>query len=99
MAEGDRLCALKMREAGHHRVGMRLRLFRERRLQRVKLAVDRVDRVPHIEAEIGRHLVVPRARGVKPPGRLADDLLQPRLHVHVDVLERARKGEFPPCDF
>ena len=41
-------------------------------------------------AEVGRHLVVARARRVQPPGRLADQLLQPRLDVHVYVFERAR---------
>ena len=72
---------------------MRLRLRRERRLQGMELADDLVDRVAHPEPEIGRHLVVARARRVQPPGGVADQLLQPRLDVHVDVFERAREGE------
>ena len=43
--------------------------------------------VAHPEAEVDRHLVVARARGVQPPGWLADQLGQPRLDVHVDVFQ------------
>ena len=98
MAECHRLGALEMREAGHHRVGVGLSLRCERRLQRSEARVDVVDRVAHEEAKVGRHLVVARARGVEPAGRLADDLLQPRLDIHVNVLERARKGELTGGD-
>ncbi len=52
---------------------------------------DRVDRVAHPEAEIDGDLVVARARGVKAPGRRADDLGEPAFDVHMDVLERSRK--------
>jgi len=38
-------------------------------------------------------LIVARARGVQPPGRGADQLGQPRLDVHVDVLELHPEGE------
>src|SRR5260221_520544 len=37
------------------------------------------------EAEIGRDLVVARARGVEAPGDGADQLGEPRLDVEVDV--------------
>ena len=94
MAEGDRLRALQMREARHHGVGMRLGLRRPApTAARGAGASMRVDRVAHPEAEVGRHLVVARARGMQPAGRLADQLLQPRLDIHVDVLERARERE------
>ncbi len=36
---------------------------------------------------------------MQPPGRLADDLLEPRLDVHVHVFERARKREAAFGDF
>jgi hypothetical protein len=98
MAEGDGLRTLQMREAGHHGVEIGVGLRRERGLQRTELSIHRVDRVAHEEAEVGRHLVVPRARGVESSGRLADDLLQPRLDVHVDVFERARKREAASLD-
>jgi hypothetical protein len=35
---------------------------------------------------------------VKPPGGFADDLLQARLHVHVDVLQRGGKREIAALD-
>ena len=47
-----------------------------------------VDRPAHPEAEIGRHLVVARAGGVEAPGGGADQLPEPGLDMHVDVLER-----------
>ena len=52
-------------------------------------------RVAHPQPEIGRHLVVARARGVQPAGRLADQLGEPALHVHVDVFERALNENLP----
>ena len=57
------------------------------------LAVEPVDGVPHPEAEIGRDLVVARARGVQPPGGGADQLGKPRLDVEVDVLVLGAEGE------
>ena len=49
--------------------------------------------VAHPEPEVGRHLVVARARGMQPAGRRPDQLGEPALHVHVDVLERAIEAE------
>ena len=50
--------------------------------------VDRlVARVAHPQPEVGRHLVVARARGVQPSGRGADQLGEAALDRHVDVLE------------
>ena len=36
---------------------------------------------------------------MQPPGRIADELGQARLDVHVDVFERARKREGACLDF
>ena len=47
-----------------------------------------VDRVAHEQAEIGRHLVVARARGVELARDRTDQFGQPLLDMHVDVLER-----------
>ena len=91
MAEGDRLRRLQMGEARHDHGGAVERSGRERPLQPGDLARDRVDRVAHPEAEIDGDLVVARARGVKAPGRRADDLGEPAFDVHMDVLERSRK--------
>ena len=53
------------------------------------IRVERVDRIAHPQPEIGRHLIVARARRVQPAGRLADQRRQARLDVHVHVLEVA----------
>ena len=86
MAERHRLGDLQMGKAGHHRIGMRFGLVEQRRLQVTHRRVDAVDRAAHPEAEIGRDLVVARARGVQPPGGRADQLGEPRLDIEVDVL-------------
>src|SRR3546814_2002085 len=62
---------------------------RDQRLRKGPEAIRyRVDRVAHPQAEIGRDLIVTRARGVQPSGRRADQLGQSRLDVHVNVFER-----------
>ena len=86
MAEGDGLRGLHMREARHQRARMGLRLPRQRKLQARDLAVDMIDGAPDIQPEIGRHLIVARARGVQLARNRPDQLLEPRLHRHVDVL-------------
>ena len=63
------------------------------------LLVEAVDRLAHPEPEVGRDLVVARARRVQAPGRLADQLPEPRLDVHVDVFERGLKLEVAALDF
>ena len=52
-----------------------------------------VDLVPDIEAEIGRHLIVARARRVQLAGDRSDQLGQPALDIQMDVLERAAEVE------
>ena len=98
VAEGDGLRRLQMREARHHHIEMRLRLARQRELQGGERRVGGVDPVAHIELEVGRDLVVARARGVQPPGGLADQRLQAALDVHVHVFQRPREGEPPRLD-
>ena len=98
MAEGDRLGGLQVGVAGHDGGRVRVRLVDERRLQGAQLSVEAVDRLAHPEPEVGRDLVVARARRVQAPGRLADQLRQARLDVHVDVLERRLEGELTAFD-
>ncbi len=98
MAPCHRLRGLKMGEARHHPIGPGLGLREKCLLQRGQPLDGRIALVANPEPEIGRHLVVPRPRRVKPPGGRADHLLQPRLHIHVDVFERARKGEVSALD-
>ena len=73
-------------------------LVDQRRLKRLQLAVDPVDRVAHPEPEIGRHLIVARARGVQAPGRRADQFGEPRLDIHVDVLVLGLERKFAGFD-
>ena len=78
---------------------MRQRLFGERTLVGGKRSVERVDGVAHPQPEVGRDLIVTRARGVQPARRLADQLGQPALHVHVDVFQSPLECELAGFDF
>ncbi len=93
MAEGHGLRGLQMGEAGHHGAGMLQRAAHQRMLERGERGIGLVDDVADIEAEIGRDLVVARARGVQPARGGADQLGQPALDIHVDVFERALEAE------
>ncbi len=59
----------------------------ERDLQCLEPGIGLVDGVAHPEAEIGRHLIVAGARGMKAAGRRANEFSQARLGGHVNVLE------------
>ena len=99
MAEGHRLRRLQVGKARHHGRGVRQRLLRECLLIAHERIVERADGGPDPETEIGRHLVVARARGMQPPGRRPDQLGKPAFHVHMDVLQRAAEGEGAGLDF
>jgi hypothetical protein len=64
----------------------------KRVLQRAQRRLGLIDRVAHPEAEIGRDLVVARARGVEPARRRPDRGRPAALGEHVDVLEREIVG-------
>ena len=98
MAEGDRLGRLEMGEARHHRARVLQRLVGERELKRGERPVDGSDLVPHIELEIGRDLVVARARGVELARHGPDQLAQAALDIEMNVLERARELELACLD-
>ena len=93
MAESHGLRDLQMGIAGHHGAGVLKRLGRQRVLQPAKRPIHVIEVVADIQLEIGRHLVIARARRVQPAGWLADQRLQPRFHIHMHVFERARKRE------
>jgi hypothetical protein len=85
--ERHRLCGLQVGEAGHDAVGVFRRGSDKRPLQRFQPGVSLVDRVPHPQLEVGRHLIVAAARGVQATGPFADQLGEAALGGHVDVLE------------
>src|SRR5688572_3329384 len=74
-------------------------LGRKDELQILELAVEMVADIADIEAEIGRHLVVARARGVAAARRRPDQILGPPFDIHMDVFQRARKSEVAGLDF
>ncbi|HQY04653.1 MAG TPA: hypothetical protein PLQ52_01180, partial [Lacunisphaera sp.] len=94
MAEGDRLRGLQMRQPRHHGVDMFLRLLGERELKRRKLCVQRIDGIAYPQFEIGRDLIVARARGMPAAGGVSDQFGEPRFHVHMHVFQRALELKF-----
>ena len=98
MAERHRLRRLQMGKARHHRRGVIERLLRQRPLIGRERGVDLVDGVAHPEPEVGRDLIVARARGMQAPGGRPDQLGEPAFDVHVDVLQRALEGELAGLD-
>src|SRR3979411_1766885 len=93
MPEGDRLRGLQMGKTRHDRAGMFQRAPHQRALKCGQRRIDLVDGVANIKPEIGRHLIVARTRGVQPPGSGPDQLAEPALDLHVNVLERALELE------
>ncbi len=69
------------------------RFLRERSLQITKRGIERIERIAHPQAKIGRHLVIARAGGVQPAGRWADSLRQTGLDIHVDIFQGGSEGK------
>jgi len=99
MAEGHRLRGLHMREARHHRCGVLECFLGERDLVGGERGIERVDGVAHPQPEVGRNLVVARARRVQPSRRRADHVGEPALDIHMNVLERTLERELSVLDF
>src|SRR6516165_7633504 len=99
MAESHRLRRLHVCEARHDASGMSECFFGEGLLQILQLKIERVDRISYPEAEVERDLIVARAGGMEAPRCLADQCGEARFYVHVNIFERARKGEFALLDF
>src|SRR3569832_1187754 len=87
MAEGDRLRDLQVREAGHDGGGLALGKVEQRGLQTLQIGVERIDLIAQIEAHVGRDLVVARAASMQLLAGDTDAVGEPRLNVHVHVLE------------
>jgi hypothetical protein len=87
------LRALEMRVARHRPVLVALGERDEHALQTLEL-LERLQRVRASEhRHVGRDLVVARARGVQLAADRPDDLRQPALDRHVDVLVVVAEGE------
>ena len=96
--EGHRLRRLHVREARHHGRRVFLGPLQERRDQPFQRLRHAKALVLDPQAEIHGHLVVARARRVQPSCRRPDQLGQPRLDIHVDVLELFRELELARLD-
>ena len=73
-------------------------LFRQRLLVSAEGLVEGIDRLPDPQPEIGRDLIIARARGMQPPRRRTDQLGEAALHVHMDVFERPLEFELAALD-
>jgi len=98
VAEGHGLGGLQVGEARHEGVGMLLGAVQQGGLEALQLGERPVAGVADPEPEVHGHLVVPAARRVQAPRRRTDQLAQPGLHIHVDVLELVPEGEGPVAD-
>ena len=87
MAQRDRLRGLQVGKAGHDAARMLAGAGDQRDLQRLQPGIGLVHGIAHPEAEVGRHLIVARTRGVQPPCGRADQFGKSRFGGHVDVLE------------
>ena len=88
MARCDRLTALQVRIARHHRVRIGIGSVHQRALKIAHGSNKRIDLCPTIESRVGGNLVIARTSGMQLRTRRADATRQLRLDVHVDVFER-----------
>ena len=95
VGEQHGLCALQVRVAGHHRLRLALGEVDQRASQCPQARGGRVAGGAHEHPQVGRHLVVTRARGVQPPRRFADAFGERGLDVEMDVLAILAELEAP----
>ena len=93
MAPCHRLRGLQVGETGHNPIRAGLCLTQQRFHQCLKALFGGVQLVAHPQAEIGGHLIVPAAACVQTACCGADDFLQARFDVHVNVFQRSGKFE------
>ena len=98
MAEGHRLRDLQVGEARHHGRGVRFGEIDQRAAQAHEELRDLVDLGAEPEPDVGRDLIVPRARGVQPFTGVAHESGEPPLDVEVHVLRLDRPLEAPGAD-
>ena len=85
-----------MRKAGHHSRFMPIGLINQRLDQTLKALNSAVRLITNPHPEIQRDLIVARPACVQTPGRFANQFLQPRLDIHVNVFQRGRKLKCSP---
>ena len=95
MCDKNGLGALQVRVAGHDRVGVGLGLREKSVLKRAKPRYGVVDGIPQKQTHVQCNLVVTGTCCVKPSCRLADELGQPALDIHVNVFEVLPKRKSP----
>jgi hypothetical protein len=88
MAERDGLRPLHVRVPRQQGVGVGASLAAQRHARPIDGGRQLGGRGARVEAQVGRHLVVPAAGGVQATPGLADERRQPALHIHVDVFQR-----------
>ena len=98
MTQSDGLGDLQMGVAGHHSGDFCLSSVDQRALELAHCPIEPLDGAAHPKPQIGRDLVVARARGVEAPRRRTDQLGEARLDVHVNVLMFGAIGEAATFD-
>ena len=93
MTKGHRLRHLQMGETGHHPISTGFGLNEAGLQEPDECPVHRIALITHPQPEIHRHLIIARPGRVQPARRLANQFLQPRLDIHVNVLQRGGKTE------
>lgn len=95
MTKSHGLGQLQMGETGHDGIKTHLGLIEQCRLQFLQFKIMPLQRSAHPEAERGRYLIVAGTGSVQPPRRLADNLLEAGLQIHVNVFIFVAEGESP----
>ena len=93
VTKGNRLCRLQVSEARHDCVSIALSQIQKTRLQTRDFRQYLVNLITHVEADIGRYLVVTRTSGMQLFTGNANLLSQCRFNVHVHIFQCNRPFE------
>ncbi len=93
MGQPNRLGLLEVRVPGQENLHRLLCPIEKDLVQPKDLPPDFIDDLPQIQTHVESHLIVPAARGVELSSHVTDLLDEPRLDIHVDVLELRGKLE------
>jgi hypothetical protein len=98
VGQEHRLGALEVGVAGHPPVGVRARRFEQPRHQCGGQLAGTLGVAADVERQVGRDLVVARPPGVELAADRPDQLGEPALDRHMDVLVRAVEDELVPLE-